>query len=210
MRYPKISILVAAYKEEEVIENALNHLLNEVKYPNKEVLVAVDTKDDKTLDIVKRLAKKYKNLKYDFSSRRRGMAGALDSVLKKSTGEIIVKNDADIRFENPKTCLFKLVEYYKDPTVGGVGFLMVDSKLDSEKKKSLTSRGEIFIQRLVYTWFEKEHPVIEGSWNLPLICNSFRKKIIFEINHEVICDDAEYGYNVIENGYKLVFASNNF
>jgi len=205
MKYPKISIIVPAYKEEETIGDALDYLINKIKYPNLEILVGVDTLEDKTLEIAKRFAKRYKKIKIDFSPKRRGTSAAENDLIEKATGEIIVKNDADIRIGNPKRALFDLIKIYEDPTVGGLTLRVVDS-LESEKRKSLMSRGEIFIQRLVYDWFIEKHPIIDKNWNLLLICNSFRKKILPKINPNIMADDVEFGYAILNKGYKIVVA----
>ncbi len=205
MKYPKISIIVPAYKEEETIGNALDYLVNKIKYPNFEILVAVDTCEDKTFEIAKKFAKKYKKIKIDFSPKRRGTSAAENDLIKKATGEIIVKNDADIRIGNPKKAFYDLVKIYEDERVGGLSFRVVDS-LESEKKKSLISRGEIFIQRLVYDWYIEKNPVIEGDSDLLLICNSFRKKLIPKIDPNIMADDIEFGYVILKKGYKLVVA----
>jgi glycosyltransferase involved in cell wall biosynthesis len=197
--------MVLAYKEEETIEDALNYLVNRIKYPNLEILVGIDTLEDRTFEIVKRFTKKHKEIKVDFSPERRGFSVALDSLIKKATGEILIKNDADIRIGNPERALYDLMKIYEDEKVGGATFRMVDS-LESEKNKSLISRGEIFIQRLVYDWFTERHPVIQGDWDLFLICNSFRKSLIHGLNQKVIADDVEFGYAILKKGYKLVFA----
>jgi len=206
MKYPKISIMVLAYKEEETIEDALNYLVNRIKYPNLEILVGVDTLEDRTFEIVKKFTKKYKKIKVDFSTERRGFSVALDSLIKKATGEILIKNDADIRIGNPERALYDLIKIYEDKKVGGATFRMVDS-LESEKNKSLISRGEIFIQKIVYDWFIEKHPIIYGKWNLFLICNSFRKSLISGLDPNVIADDVEFGYAILKKGYKLVTAS---
>lgn len=198
--------MVLAYKEEETIEDALNYLVNRIKYPNLEILVGVDTLEDRTFEIVKKFTKKYKKIKVDFSTERRGFSVALDSLIKKATGEILIKNDADIRIGNPERALYDLVKIYEDKTIGGATFRVVDS-LESEKSKSLTSRGEIFIQRLVYDWFIEKHPLIGKNWNLMLICNSFRKVLITGLNPNVIADDVEFGYAILNKGYKIAVAN---
>ncbi|MBN2203321.1 MAG: glycosyltransferase [Candidatus Aenigmarchaeota archaeon] len=204
MKYPKISVIVPAYKEEETIGNALEYLVKKIKYPNLEIIIGIDTDEDKTHEIAKKYAKKYKRIKIDFSPKRRGTSAAENDLIKRATGDIIVKNDADIRLGNPSKVLFQVAKLYEDPKVGGLSFRVRDS-LESEKRKSMISRGEIFVQRLVYDWFTQKHPVIEGKWDMPLICNSFRKKLIPKINPRIMADDIEFGYRIIEQGYKLLF-----
>jgi len=71
----------------------------------------------------------------------------------------------------------------------------------------MLSRGEIFVQRLVYDWFFEKHPVIENGWDMPLICNSFRKSLIPGIDPRIMADDIEFGYAILDKGYKLVVAN---
>lgn len=206
MKYPKISIIVPAYKEEETIEDSLNYLIKRIKYSNLEILVGIDTLDDRTFEIAKNFAKKYKKIKIDFSKKRRGTSAAENDLIKKATGDIIVKNDADIRIGRPEKALYEVAKIYEDPKVGGLTFRVYDS-LESEKRKSMLSRGEIFIQRLVYDWLSEKHPVIEKGWDMPLICNSFRKSLIPKIDPRIMADDIEFGYILINKGYKLVVAN---
>jgi len=208
MKFPKITILMPAYKEEEVIGDTLRHLFEEIKYPRLEIIVAVDTEEDKTYKIVKSFAKKYKNLKIDFFPERRGFAVAINSALQKATGDIIIKSDAEVRYLNPRECMYLLIKHFEDKKVGGVRFKWKPYSPDliNEREKGWAAKGEIFINELASDWFETKAPVIRGKWNLPLVCNAFRRSLIPSLDSKVICDDAEYGYNVLEKGYKIVFA----
>lgn len=206
MKYPKISIIIPAYKEEETIGDALNYLVNKIKYPNLEILVGVDTLDDKTFEIAEGYAKKHKKIRVFLSKKRKGFLVTMDFLIKKTKGEIIVKNDADIRIGNPERALYDLEKIYEDKSVGGATFRMVDS-LESEKRKSLAARGEIFVERIVYDWFYDRHPVIEGDWELMILCNSFRKSLITGLGKSIVSDDMEFGHIILKKGYKLVVAN---
>lgn len=205
----KLSVIMAAYLEEEVIGDTLFHWLDEIRYPDLEIIVAVDTEEDKTYEIVKQYAKKYSNLKVDFSPDRRGFAVAIDSALRKARGDIIVKGDADIRYVDPSECMFNIAKHFEDPTVGGITFKWKPYSPDiiAEKDKGWASRGEIFINELVSDWREDNVPVIKGEWKLPLVVNAYRRKIVPRLDTKVICDDAEYGYRILEKDYKIVFAA---
>jgi cellulose synthase/poly-beta-1,6-N-acetylglucosamine synthase-like glycosyltransferase len=208
MKYPKISVVMPAYKEEEVIGETLRHILEEVKYPNIEVIVAVDTEEDNTYKIAKSFAKRHRNLKIDFSKERRGFVVAINSALQKATGDILVKSDAEVRYLNPNVCMFSLVKYFEDKKVGGVRFKWKPYSPDliAELGKGWSAKGEIFMNELVSDWWESKNPVIKGNWNYPLVCNAFRRKLVPKLDPKIICDDGEYGYNVLKKGYKIVFA----
>jgi cellulose synthase/poly-beta-1,6-N-acetylglucosamine synthase-like glycosyltransferase len=198
-----------AYLEEEVIGDTLNHLLNDIIYPNLEIIIAVDTKEDNTYKIVSKFAHKHKNVKIDFSKKRRGMVSAISSALKKSTGDIIIKSDSEVRYVNPSECMFNLIKYYKNPKIGGVCLKWKPYGADIAKEwraKGFAAKGEIFINELVSDWREENYSKIDKKWDLPLVCNSFRSSLIKDIDENVICDDAYYGYIVIDKGYKIVLA----
>ena len=120
MKYPKISLLVPAYNEEAVIGNTLKHLLNDVKYSNKEIIVGVDGCEDRTLEIAKTISKRSKRIRVIHNKVRLGVTGNMNMLLKKAKGEIIIKFDADLKFGNPKTVLLNIIKYFKDPEVGGI------------------------------------------------------------------------------------------
>ena len=144
MKYPKISILVPAYNEEAVIGKTLHHLINEIKYPNKEIIVGDDGSTDRTKKIAEEFARKYPRLVFVDSSSRLGVAGRMYRLLKRAHGKIIVKNDAEMMFHDPKHVFFKIVECFKDPKVGGIACFSEDFSKTGEAKKSLITRGELF------------------------------------------------------------------
>ena len=206
MKYPKISVLVAAYKSENVIRDAMNHFINEVKYPNLEVIVGVDTREDKTIDIVREFAKKSKRIIVDFSEERRGIVKAMNSMLRKSKGNIIIKFDAEFRFINPSKCLYKVIKYYEDPNIGALTFY---GKLPPRfYEKILVSRlvkAQDFMSQIVQDWRKDKYPVIKGNFDMPLSVHCFRGGIFKKIDTESINDDAEFAYSVLDKGYEILF-----
>nr|WP_257610697.1 glycosyltransferase [Oenococcus oeni] len=55
--YPFISIIVPAHNEEVLIENTIDYLMNEIDYPNYEVIVADDGSTDNTPSVLKKCQK---------------------------------------------------------------------------------------------------------------------------------------------------------
>ena len=208
-KFPKVSIILGAYKEEKVIGKTLKHLVTQVKYPNLEILVAVDTYEDKTIDIVKEYARKYRKIKLDFSRKRRGVVKALSSLLKKARGEIIFHFGSDFRFYNPSKCLFNLIEYFSEPTVGAVIVDIRDPKpLEKKMKLNINTYAQLMISKLVMDWRRQKYKIISGKPEYPLICHSFRRKLVNNLDERSINDDAEFAYSVLDKGYKIVFAKN--
>ena len=100
---PKVDVLVAARDEENVIERLVSRLLL-IEYPEEKISLWIidDGSEDNTPNLLKKLSKKYP--KVNVLTRQRmsggGKSGALNSVLKKSTGEWLFILDADAQLQN--------------------------------------------------------------------------------------------------------------
>jgi cellulose synthase/poly-beta-1,6-N-acetylglucosamine synthase-like glycosyltransferase len=111
-RWPRVSILIPAYNEQEIILDAVHGALNQ-DYPDFEVIVIDDGSTDMTAHLatttVARLIR---------HERNRGKAAALNSGVAAAHGEVIVTCDAD-GYLDPRA-LRHLVAPLVDPRVGGV------------------------------------------------------------------------------------------
>ena len=88
--WPKISVIVPAYNEENVIRTTIESLLS-TDYPEKEIIVVDDGSKDKTLEI----AMNYKDKIKLIHKENGGKASALNQGLLYATGEIVTIVDAD-------------------------------------------------------------------------------------------------------------------
>lgn len=64
-----------------------------------EILVAVDTTENRTIDVVREHAKKHRNIHLNFSQERRDITKALGCLIKQAKGEIILKVDSEYRYQ---------------------------------------------------------------------------------------------------------------
>lgn len=91
----KISVFVPVYKNSELLD-ALLEELTYCAYENKEIFVAIDEPDEKSVKVVKKYRDK---VNFILSSERRGKVEALNSAIKISTGEILVFIDSDVQLK---------------------------------------------------------------------------------------------------------------
>ena len=92
-----ITILLPAYNEEEVIEKSIDKIFSTLKLKEDyEILVINDGSTDRTEEIIKKLTKKYKNLRYISHEKNKGLGGAIKTGIKKANGRIIIELDADM------------------------------------------------------------------------------------------------------------------
>jgi len=114
---PFVSIILAAYNEQKVIENTIKSILS-LDYPKnkRELIIVSDGSTDKTEGLVR----KYQNKGVKLISLKRnlGKTNAQNIAVKKVSGEILVFMDAGTLYK--KDALRKLARNFADKNVGGV------------------------------------------------------------------------------------------
>jgi len=97
---PKVSVILPARNEEMFIEKCIASLLDQ-DYENYEVIVIDDRSEDKTAEIIKKMAEKNSRIVYIFAEPKPenwiGKNWACVEGFKKSTGELLLFTDADTK-----------------------------------------------------------------------------------------------------------------
>jgi len=95
---PKVSVILPARNEEGFIERCLNSLI-EQDYENYEIIAIDDRSEDKTGEIIKKIAEKSSRIKYVLAGpkpqRWMGKNWACVEGFKNATGELLLFTDAD-------------------------------------------------------------------------------------------------------------------
>lgn len=117
----KVSLLVAAKNEEQVIESLVKQLCT-LDYPatDYDVWIVDDHSTDKTPELLKQLAKVYPQLQviHRPANAGGGKSGALNEVLPLANGDIIGVFDADAQI--PRDLLRQVVPFFQQSQVGAV------------------------------------------------------------------------------------------
>ncbi len=114
---PTVTLLIAAYNEEDCIARKLENSL-QIAYPvdKLQILVAADGSDDQTVAIVNSFASK--GVAISYQPLREGKMAAISRAMELARGEIIVFSDANNLY--PADTIQALVDPMIDPRVGGV------------------------------------------------------------------------------------------
>jgi len=110
-----ISIIITSYKEPKTIGKAIESFINQKTKHKYELIAAAPDKE--TLEVIEEYAKKYKQVKL-FKDPGKGKTFALNLILPKLKGEIIILTDGDVFVSN--NSINELVEPFKDKKVGCV------------------------------------------------------------------------------------------
>ena len=91
-----LTVGICAYNEELNIDKLLNNIIDSQKPPvNSEILVVCSGCTDDTVKIVKRFEKKDSRIKPIIEEQRTGKASAVNKILSKAKGELILFISAD-------------------------------------------------------------------------------------------------------------------
>ncbi len=131
---PSITILMPAYNESEVVEEALNSV-KELDYPGYQVVFVNDASKDSTLEKAEKYASdKIKIISHEFN---KGKAAALNTGLAETDSDYVVVQDADSKIESE--LLYKAVgKMESDKSLGAVIAAIRPLKADNFVRKLQT------------------------------------------------------------------------
>lgn len=143
--WPTLTLLIAAYNEEAVIERRIRNAL-EMDYPRDrlEIVIGLDGCSDGTAEIVRGFAQHGVRL-LDFEERR-GKASVVNKVMNLVEGEIVLMSDANTDID-PQAAR-RLVQWFQDSRVGVVvGRLILTDPLSGRNADGLYWKYETFLKR---------------------------------------------------------------
>ena len=204
MEIMKISIIIPAHNEENIIEKTIKKtydVLNKIYY-NYEIIVIDDNSDDKTGEISDRLSRKYKTIKtFHKKGKKKGptdLGSAIKFGLKRYSGDIVIPFMGDLS-DDPKD-IIKLIKKVMEgyDVVCGSRFIKGSKIIGYPKTKMLCNR---FYNRLFALLF---------SLNVKDISNAFkayRREIFknikpesngFEVTSEIVLKAHINRYRIAE------------
>ncbi len=194
---PSISLIIAAYNEENNIAARLDNALA-LDYPVEalEIIVASDGSNDATESIVASYRDRGVRL---LSLPRRGKVFALNAAVDQARGEILVFSDANSIYH--RLALRSLARNFADTTIGGVAGVTVYS-LDAACESS--SRGED-IYGDYDNWLKQRESLTGSVVSAHGGIYAIRRPLYPRLADSAVTDDFAISTAVIEQGYRLVF-----
>lgn len=115
--FPTVTLLIAAYNEEKVIEQKIRNSL-ELHYPQDRlhILIVSDGSTDATNDIVAQLAEERVTMLY--LPKNQGKASALNHAMEHINSDIVLFSDANVMYE--ENTIRHLTSHFVDSRVGAV------------------------------------------------------------------------------------------
>ena len=194
---PFVSVLIAAYNEEKVIEEKILNL-SQLDYPADKIefLIGSDGSSDRTVEIAKRYSH-ISNLKV-FDLPRGGKVSALNSLLKKAKGEVLVFSDANTMYDSK--AILELIKYFTDNRIGCVSG-QLRYKIDASSGQGAKSES-------TYWKYENWVKVLESKIGRLSGANgaiyAVKQGLISQIPKGIINDDFYIASSILQSGYDVI------
>lgn len=197
--FPLVTIIIPCFNEGVVIEKAIKSV-QEIEYPNIEILVVDDGSTDDTFDIAKKMEK-------DYSVRvitkvNGGKSNALNYGIEQSLGEFYVCMDADSILG--KNLLLRTIPYFeKDKDLAAIA----GSVVVGNSTNIMTS-----FQKLEYiiglNFMKKAQSFLNCVTIVPGPIGVFRKSIVQDLGgyaSDTFAEDCDLSMRILMKGYKIKY-----
>lgn len=193
---PPVTLLIAAYNEDVVIERKIINSLS-IEYPKDkfQILITADGSNDETPNIVKKYADSGVELLYQ--PERRGKMAAINRAMPYVRGEIVVFSDANNHYQ-PDTIL-KLVAPFNDPEIAATSGAKVIEKGDS----SLGSSEGLYWK--YESHIKKQESRVDSCTSVAGEILAIRKSAYTPPPDHIVNDDFFIAMQVLRKGHRLVY-----
>lgn len=196
---PLVSVLIAAYNEEEVIASKIETIV-EGGYPldRLEILVGSDASTDGTNQVLENLAAEHPAVNTLFFTGRTGKPGVINHLADQAEGEILIITDANVLLD--RETISEVVSSFGDPAVGLVDTMMINTHL---KKDGISEQERYYISREVR--IKHHESLIWGSMMGPFGgCYAVRKSLYKPVPDNFLVDDFYINMSVLKQGYRCI------
>lgn len=205
-KWPRISVIMAVYNEEQVIEEKMECLLS-LDYPNQEyeLFIGSDCSSDKTNEILRTYAAENQCLHFFPFKERRGKPGVVNHLVEQikaiyplDQNHIFLLTDANVMLK--KDLLLNLVKHFKDPEIALVDANMISVGTQSE---GISKSEDHYVTREVRL---KHHEgLVWGKMMGPFGgCYSIRADHFHPVPPKYLVDDFYINMKALEQGGKAI------
>ncbi len=195
--WPKITILIPVYNEEDVIEDTLKSVFS-IDYPKEklEIIVINDGSTDRTREILRR----YEDRVRVIDKPNGGKADALNWGLREASGEFVAVLDSDTRV--PPDVFKRVLPYFNDPSVAAV-----DVTILPMNRRNLLERMQ-YIEYHIIAVYRKLLEAINAIYVTPGFA-VYRTEVLKKLggwDTKNLTEDIEIAWRILFNGYKIRMA----
>lgn len=196
-RLPSVTLLIAAYNEEVVLEGKLLNSLS-LDYPadRLQILIVADGSTDATKAVADGFAGR--GVVVLHQPGRAGKTAALNRGMERASGEIVVFSDANNLFDNQ--ALRHLVRHFSDGAVGGV--CGIKQIRDANERESTVGDG-------LYWRYESALKMAESRLGSVTVADgeifAIRRNLYSPLDRRLVNDDAAITFELLARGYRVLY-----
>lgn len=193
---PSCTLVVAAYNEEDFIEEKIENCLK-LKYPEGKLklIFVTDGSTDRTPEIVAR----YPTVQLLHQKGRSGKIAAVHRAMAGVESEVVVFTDANT-FLNSEA-LINICRHYVDATVGAVAG---EKRVHIEESADASAAGEGFYWKYESTlkrWDSELYSVVGAAGEL----FSVRRSLYEDVPADTVLDDFMISMLIAAKGYRIIY-----
>lgn len=194
--WPTVTLMVAAYNEEEDIQTKIFNSLT-LDYPADRIryMFVTDGSNDRTPEIVSR----HPQIVHLHRPERQGKLAAVERAMKKVDSDIVVFTDANTLL-NPQA-VKNMVRHFSDARVGAVAG---EKRVLSAAKDAAAGAGEGFYWKYENTlkrWDSELHTVVGAAGELFAI----RTSCFEAVPRDTIIEDFYLTLRIAQDGYRVIY-----
>lgn len=201
---PEVTFLVAAYNEEDWIEEKIKNGLS-FNYPIEKIhfFYVTDGSNDRTPQLIEDYKiPKGVNLKLFHQPQRQGKIAAVERVMKFVETPIVIYTDANT-IVNPDA-IYNIVRHYEDEKVGGVAG---EKRIHVGSTGDATGAGEGFYWKYesqLKSWDSELNSVVGAAGEL----FSIRTELYEHVPSNTVIEDFVMTMKIAQKGYRIVYEPN--
>ncbi len=201
--HAEVSILIAAYNEEDWIVEKINNTLS-LDYPAKllKVIVITDGSTDETYQKAKSCSNSTGiSVEVYHQPERKGKLAAIERIMPLVKSPITVFTDANTHLNSQ--AIQHLVHHYHNPKIGAVAG---EKRISSANKDEASSAGEGLYwkyESLLKAWDAKLYSAVGAAGEL----FSIRTNLYENIPPDTLIEDFYLTMTVLRKGYRIAYAA---
>lgn len=186
IEWPKMSILVPCFNEEETIRETIGNL-SSLSYPDYEIIAINDGSTDNTINILKEMAEKEDKLKVINLLQNRGKANALHVATYASKSEYLLCIDSDALIED--SAPYYLISHFMK---NGERVGAVTGNPRIRNRDTLLSRMQIVEYSSIIGSIKRTQRILGKIMTVSGVIVAFRKKALVDVglwDRDMITED---------------------
>lgn len=196
---PRISIIVPCYNEEPNVREVIAHLQN-LNYPNYEVLAVNDGSHDRTGEILNELVEQYPSLMAIHQDKNQGKAVGLNTAAQLATGDFILCMDGDALLD-PNALHFLVSHFIDNPHMAAV-----TGNPRIRNRTSLLGRMQVGEFSSTVGLIKRCQQVFGRLFTVSGVIALFRKSALEEVGYwsvDMLTEDIDISWKLQTHGWEI-------